>query len=84
MKILLVLVVFLTIVAWRHGWKWKALLPVGICVGIGFLIGLGVGSSSGSVSDMGWVVILDIIAIIVLIVMCIKKPASRSVTWPSE
>lgn len=74
-----ILVVLLTIVAWRHGWRWKALLPVGICVGMAFLIGPGVESSGGS--DMVWVVI---IAIIVLILMCIKKPASKSVTPPSE
>lgn len=65
--------IFLTFFAWRRGWKWLALLPVGICLAIGFFAGLVVGSSGGSTEDLGWVTILDVIAIIVLIVMVSVK-----------
>lgn len=79
---MLIIEIVLTIVAWQRGWKWKALLPTGIAFGIGSIVGFSVGNSGGSLEDVTWVVIFDIIAIIVLIMMCINKPASKSVTPP--
>lgn len=47
---LLILEVILTIFAWRKGWKWLALLPVGIVLILGLLIGFSIGISGGDVA----------------------------------
>ena len=70
---LLILEIILTIVAWNRGWKWFALIPVGITFCIGFMAGLIVGSTGGSVADISWVTVLDIMAVIALIVMIARK-----------
>jgi len=72
---LLILEILLTIFAWRKGWKWFALLPLGIGVVISFLIGIIVGASGGSVDTAkGIGLVFDILVIIILVVMNIKKP----------
>lgn len=38
----------LTVAAWRRGWKGWALLPFGVALGIGFLIGAIMGASGAS------------------------------------
>jgi len=79
----LIIEIVLTILAWNRGWKWLALLPVGIALAIGFCMGLGIGASGGSVSDVqGIAVVFDIIAIIALIIMCVKgkKPKEEEPT----
>lgn len=70
---LLILEVILTIFAWRKGWKWLALLPVGIVLILGLLIGFSIGISGGDVAPTtGIALFLDISTIIVLIIMIIK------------
>lgn len=66
----LIIQVILTIFAWRNGWRWYSLLPVGIAVVIGLMAGL----ASGGQGDISWVVFFDLGSIIALIVMCAKKP----------
>lgn len=66
----------LTIVAWIRGWKWRALIPVGSVLVVGFLVGFGAGMAGGNV-DLSGFVFLDIAAIIALIVMSIVKPKSK-------
>lgn len=69
---ILILEIILTIVAWKRGWKWLSLLPIGIGLLIGFLIGMGMANSSGSeISTVG--LILDLIIVAILAVMCIVK-----------
>ena len=63
--------IVLTIFAWRNGWRWLALIPVGAAVVIGFFIGINVGLTGGEISPA--VMIIDVFAIIALIVMLIKK-----------
>jgi uncharacterized membrane protein YfcA len=70
---LLIAEIILTIFAWRAGWKWLALLPLGIFGLIGFLIGLRIGALGGTTSDISWAVIFDVIVVIILIVMIIIK-----------
>ncbi len=71
--------ILLTIFAWRNGWKWLSLLPVGIAMVIGLIVGMGIGASGGSVDAVkGFVVIFDILAIIALIVMVSKKPKDKT------
>ena len=75
---MLFLEIILTIFAWRKGWRWWALVPVGICLLIGFIIGFLIGANGGSVNDIGaagW--IFDVGAIIALIFMLCIKPQSK-------
>ena len=73
--LLLLLQIILTITAWQKGWRWTALLPLGIALGIGFIIGLSVGESGGSISDVqGLTIFLDICAVVALGVMCYRGP----------
>ena len=64
---LLIAEIILTVFAWRNGWKWLALLPVGIA----FIIGLIIGASR--VTDLSGVIFIDIIAVIALIIMVSKS-----------
>ena len=32
----MVVLLILTIIAWRRGWKWKALYPFGVSCGVGY------------------------------------------------
>ena len=68
---LFIVEILLTIFAWRNGWKWLALLPVGIAFFIAFFIGLGIGYAGGTVIPEG-VIFIDLIAIGVLIYMTAK------------
>lgn len=69
---LLIAEIILTIFAWRKGWKWLALLPVGICLLIGFFIGFTGGSLEG-----GMTIVPDLIATGILIWMVVKGPKSN-------
>ena len=73
---MIIIEAILTIFAWRNGWKWLSLLPIGICVLLGFLMGIFIGVSGGEVTQnvLSFAVIFDIIAIIVLIYMIATKP----------
>jgi len=69
---MLLIEIILTIFAWRNGWKWLALLPIGIAMLMGFFIGYGIGYAGGTQIPYE-VMFIDLIAIVVLIVMCAKK-----------
>jgi hypothetical protein len=74
---LLIAEIVLTIFAWKRGWRWYALIPLGLCLLIGFILGASISSSGGSINDLnGASVVLDVIAVIVLIVLCSVKPKS--------
>ena len=76
---MLLIEIILTIVAWSRGWKWLALLPLGIVLLLGFIIGFGIGASGGNVSNIGGgVIILDILAIVALVIMSIIKPKNKN------
>jgi hypothetical protein len=78
---LLIAEIILTIFAWRKGWRWYALLPLAIAFGIGFFMGIGIGASGGDISTVkGIGIIFDILAVIVLIVMCVKGPKSKELS----
>ncbi len=82
---LLIVEIALTIWAWNKGWRWYSLLPVGICLGIGFILGIGIGLNGGSANDIGGgVVVLDILAIIALIYMISKKKTPVEEEKPKE
>jgi hypothetical protein len=71
--------IILTIFAWRNGWKWWALLPVGIAFFIGLIAGANMAAVGGDISDMGGLIVVDILAIIALIVMVSKKKIEKKV-----
>lgn len=74
---MLIIEILLTIFAWRNGWKWLSVLPILCVILIGFFIGIVVGASGGDImvaKDL--VVFLDIIVIVCLIILVVKKPKS--------
>jgi hypothetical protein len=75
---MLIIEIILTIFAWRKGWRWLALIPMGLALLIGFIIGLSIGASGGSVADLsGGAILIDVAAIIALIVMVAKGPKAK-------
>lgn len=72
---MLIIEIVLTVFAWRKGWKWLALLPMGLALIIGALIGFAIGTSGGNVTGAtGFGIALDVFAIIALIIMMAKPP----------
>jgi len=71
---MLIVEIILTIAAWGRGWKWLALLPLGLAFGLGLILG----ASGVSVDDLGSLIWVDVLAIIALIVMTIvRKPGTE-------
>lgn len=70
---MLIVEIILTIVAWQRGWKWIALIPVGIA----FFIGMAIGANSSDPVDPLSVIWIDVLAIIALVLMLIFKPQSK-------
>jgi hypothetical protein len=74
---MLIIEIILTIFAWRNGWKWRSLIPVGIAILIELSVGFGIGSAGGSVSGVSpSLFFVDFCAIIALVVLICKKPKS--------
>jgi len=71
---MLIIETILTIFAWRNGWKWYSLLPIGITFCLGFIIGFAITLSGGTTENLEWLGVVDIFAIIALIIMVSKKP----------
>jgi hypothetical protein len=72
---MLIIEIILTIVAWRKGWNWLAIIPVGIA----FCIGLIIGASGTPIDNPMSVIIWDILAIIALIVMVAVNPPGKKI-----
>ena len=66
---MLIVEILLSIFAWRNGWKWLGLLPLGITFGIGLILG----ASGMDPNDMGQLWWIDALAIVALVVMLVKK-----------
>lgn len=78
---LIIAEIILTVTAWRKGWRRWALLPMGIVLGIAFVIGVAIGTSGASAEDVfGVAFILDIPAIVALIIMTAKAPTRNERT----
>lgn len=69
---MLIIEIILTVFAWRKGWKWTSLIPIGTA----FLIGLMFGLSGGVDTSTPGVIFIDILAIIALILMVVYPPKS--------
>lgn len=70
--------ILLTIFAWRKGWRWFSLIPVGIA----FLIGLMFGFSQ--IEPGATAIFIDILAMIALILMIVypKKEKTPPLKFP--
>jgi uncharacterized membrane protein YfcA len=77
---MLIIEIILTIVAWRKGWNWLSLIPIGVAFCIGLILGA---SSQGQPVDVMTVVIWDILAIIALIVMVAVNPPGKKIEPPT-
>ena len=66
----------LTIAAWKRGWRWRALLPMVFALVAGFLIGIAVGASGGTIEQAApAAVVAELGVVAVLIYMVARKPA---------
>lgn len=67
---MIIIEIILTIIAFKRGWKWTALWPVGGAILFGFFMGIFLGLTGGSIEEAKSIVIVgDIIAVIILIWM---------------
>ena len=76
---LMIVEIWLTVAAWRAGWKAWALLPIACSAGFGFLLGAG-GVELNTIMKVG--VMGDIAACIALGVLCAVKPSGTGVQEP--
>ena len=71
---ILIAEIILTVFVWRKGWKWLSLIPVGIAMLVGFLLGL------SGVTELGNFAIFDVLAVVALIIMLLNKPNNQIAT----
>lgn len=65
----------LTVAAWRRGWRARALWPLGIGMGIGFVVGAALSASGSRVEQLPPALLLfDVACIAVLIGMVCRPP----------
>ena len=82
---LLILEIWLTVKAWRKGWRAWALLPLGIVMAVAFLIGVAVGASGGSVGNAYPVALLvELAGIGALIRLATRAPRQTQLPSMSE
>ena len=74
---MLIIEIILTIFAWKNGWKWLSLIPIGAALLLGLFMGIVIGASGGDITTTnGLAIFLDISAIIALIILVSRKPKS--------
>lgn len=84
---LIILEIIMTIIAWRRGWKWRALLPSAIILGSAFILGLLAGAIAGpnTKPPEGFDILFDVVDIAVLIIMVVKsRQAEKPLHDPAE
>jgi zinc transporter ZupT len=71
----MIIEIVLTIIAWRKGWKWWALVPLGLAVSIAFSVGFVIGLLGGSAGPvMPFFMLLDIGCLLALIILIVLPP----------
>ena len=65
--IIMVVLLILTIIAWRRGWRWKALYPLAVGFGVAYL-----DTWFGFVESLG--LLISIVLIVWLLYMVIARP----------
>lgn len=74
---MIILEIILTIIAWIRGWRWKALLPLGSVLVIGFIVGAIMGTQGYTIDDIqnqGWIVFIEVIGFLAMLIMAIVPP----------
>ena len=71
--IMLILEIILTIIAWGKGWRWFSLIPVGVALSIGFMLGINEVNMDALGSTTLFIEILVTIALILMIIYPKKK-----------
>ena len=66
--------IILTVVAWRKGWRGRALLPLAGVLGVSTLLGLAVGAAGGSLESLIPVGILLELASLGALIFLVKRP----------
>ena len=66
--------IILTVVAWRKGWSWRALLPAACAWTLMFLVLAGSGGGEGA---LGFIVVIALGELIALGIMAANKPAGE-------
>ncbi|MEK7408192.1 MAG: hypothetical protein AAB225_24240 [Acidobacteriota bacterium] len=78
--LMLIIEIWLTVAAWRKGWRGYALRPVAFAFVAGLFIGMGAGTSGRTLADiLPLAVLLDLACIGVLIRLAIRGPQSAEV-----
>lgn len=73
---LMIAEILLTIRAWKKGWRVRALLPMGIALGVCIFMGAAAGASGGSADDLlGLALLIELLGVVALIVMCARGPS---------
>ena len=72
---LLIAQIILVIFVWKKGWNWKSLIPIGLSVLFGIILGIMVGTGSTTMSDIQPITITgDVLATIALLIMLVNPP----------
>ncbi|HPI81857.1 MAG TPA: hypothetical protein PK122_01345 [Candidatus Paceibacterota bacterium] len=75
---LLLAEIILTIFAWRKGYKWLSLLPLGVGLITGFILGAGIAASGGDVvTARGLSIFIDLLVIVALVGMLLAKKQTK-------
>jgi hypothetical protein len=77
---LLIAEIVLTVIAWRKGWRSRALLPLGIAGGVGFILGILIGVTHAAPVYRLAGLPLDVGAVIALVIMSSHPRASATST----
>lgn len=81
----MIIEIVLTVVAWNKGWKWWALVPLGLAVSIAFSVGFVVGLFGGSAGPvMPFFMLLDIGCLLALIILIVLPPEREKEAMPEE
>ena len=76
---LLILEIILTVAAWRRGWKGWALVPLGVAVLLGMVIGGAIGADGGDISEAaGALLFLDIVCCLIPLIVMVARPRKVS------
>ena len=70
---LLIIEIILTVAAWRNGWKAWALVPMGIPLVIGFIVGATMDPSQNIDAAVAPFFVVELACVAVLIFMCIRR-----------
>ncbi len=79
----MIIEIVLTVIAWRRGWKWWALIPLGAAVSIAFSVGFVIGMLGGSAGPvMPFFMLLDIGCLLALIILIVLPPERKEKAAP--